>query len=110
MRESTKQALAEGVDLIEIEIPTAGLYSVPGDAEGQNEMDYSIGYLHRFCRVFEIMEIADTVRVFFPEEKVFTFYSHFYITLFSYTFGYTFRSHFYGHSFYVGAAQGAGEW
>ncbi|KAK9814690.1 hypothetical protein WJX72_009846 [[Myrmecia] bisecta] len=60
-------ALADGCKLLEVEFPTASLASVPGDAEGANEMTLSMGFLRQFCRIFQTK--ADSVRIFFPDEK-----------------------------------------
>lgn len=39
-----------------------------GDAEGANEMSYSMGYLRQFCRPFQ--QDAAATRIFFPDKKV----------------------------------------
>jgi hypothetical protein len=39
-----------------------------GDAEGCNEMTYSMGYLRQFCRSFQ--QNAAATRIFFPDKKV----------------------------------------
>ena len=44
------------------------LLAFSGDAEGANEMTYSMGYLRQFCRPFQ--QNAATTRIFFPDKKV----------------------------------------
>ncbi len=39
-----------------------------GDAEGANEMSYSMSFLRQFCRIFQ--DQAGTTRIFFPDDKV----------------------------------------
>lgn len=39
-----------------------------GDAEGANEMSYSMGFLRQFCRIFQ--DQAGSTRIFFPDDKV----------------------------------------
>lgn len=39
-----------------------------GDAEGANEMTYSMGFLRQFCRAFQ--QNAATTRIFFPDKQV----------------------------------------
>jgi hypothetical protein len=51
-QESVKSALADGKKLLEIEFPSASLASVPGDGEGQNEMNWSMGYMKQFLQGF----------------------------------------------------------
>ena len=55
---------------MEIEFPTAGLDSVAGDAEGQNEMTYSLEFLRKFLVMFQVEGTAATTRVFFPDKQV----------------------------------------
>ena len=38
-----------------------------GDAEGANEMSYSMGFLRQFCRIFQHQ--AGSTRIFFPDDK-----------------------------------------
>ena len=42
--------------------------ALTGDAEGANEMTYSMGYLRQFCRSFQ--QNAAATRIFFPGKKV----------------------------------------
>lgn len=67
---ATKAAIADGKLLLEIEFPTAGLASVAGDAEGQNEMTYSLEFLRRFLVYFQVTDGAASTRVFFPDKQV----------------------------------------
>lgn len=67
---ATRAAIADGVRLLEVEFPTAGLDSVAGDAEGQNEMTYSLEFLRRYLVVFQLQDSAGTTRVFFPDKEV----------------------------------------
>lgn len=39
-----------------------------GDAEGANEMTYSMGFLRQFCRSFQ--QNAAATRIFFPDKQV----------------------------------------
>lgn len=64
---AVQAALADGATLLEVEFPTASLASVAGDAEGANEMTYSLGFLRQFMRIFQ--QQADTTRIFFPDPK-----------------------------------------
>lgn len=41
---------------------------IAGDAEGANEMTYSMGFLRQFCRSFQ--QNAAATRIFFPDKKV----------------------------------------
>jgi hypothetical protein len=70
MQGATTAAIADGRLLLEVDFPTAGLDSVAGDAEGQNEMTYSLEYLRRFLVLFQLSGTAATTRVFFPDKKV----------------------------------------
>ena len=45
LQRATVAAVDAGEELIEIEFPPSGLASVPGDAEGANEMTYNMDYL-----------------------------------------------------------------
>ena len=69
-QDATECALKDKQFLLEVEFPTASLSSVSGDAEGANEMNYNMGYLRRYCRVFEILGFADGTRIFFPDQSV----------------------------------------
>ena len=65
---AVEAAIADGALLLEVEFPTAGLATVAGDAEGANEMTYSLGYLRKFCRMFQ--DRAAHTRIYFPDKKV----------------------------------------
>lgn len=52
---------------MEIEFPTAGLESVPGDGEGGIEMTGSMQLIREFCDLFIVPEKITRTRVFFPE-------------------------------------------
>ncbi|XP_028241529.1 uncharacterized protein LOC114419914 [Glycine soja] len=52
---------------MEIEFPTAGLGSVPGDGEGGIEMTESMQLIREFCDRFISSEKATRTRIFFPE-------------------------------------------
>lgn len=60
-------AFKDNKQLIEIEFPTAGLESVPGDGEGGIEMTGSMQLIREFCDVFIAPEKVTRTRVFFPE-------------------------------------------
>ncbi|XP_065880061.1 protein LPA3 isoform X2 [Euphorbia lathyris] len=64
---ATQLALEDGKQLMEIEFPTAGLESVPGDGEGGIEMTGSMQLIREFCDRFVSPEKATRTRVFFPE-------------------------------------------
>ncbi|KAL3135495.1 hypothetical protein ABBQ38_005975 [Trebouxia sp. C0009 RCD-2024] len=64
---ATLAALGDGHKLIEVEFPTSSLQGVSGDAEGANEMTYSMGFLRQFCRSFQ--QNAAATRIFFPDKK-----------------------------------------
>jgi hypothetical protein len=64
---AVQAALADGASLIEVEFPTASLAAVAGDAEGANEMTYSLQYLRQFMRAWQ--QDAATTRIFFPDQK-----------------------------------------
>uniref|UniRef100_A0A453N497 DUF1995 domain-containing protein n=2 Tax=Aegilops tauschii subsp. strangulata TaxID=200361 RepID=A0A453N497_AEGTS len=57
----------------EIEFPTAGLQSVPGDGEGGIEMTGSMLLIREFCDRFVPAEKVTRTRIFFPEAKEVTF-------------------------------------
>ncbi|XP_058103823.1 protein LPA3 isoform X2 [Magnolia sinica] len=64
---ATELALKDEKQLLEIEFPTAGLESVPGDGEGGIEMTGSMQLIREFCDRFIIPEKATRTRIFFPE-------------------------------------------
>ncbi|KAH0741425.1 hypothetical protein KY290_034468 [Solanum tuberosum] len=66
-KEATELALKDNRQLMEIEFPTAGLSSVPGDGEGGIEMTGSIQLIREFCDLLVIPEKATKTRIFFPE-------------------------------------------
>uniref|UniRef100_A0A7N0UX20 DUF1995 domain-containing protein n=1 Tax=Kalanchoe fedtschenkoi TaxID=63787 RepID=A0A7N0UX20_KALFE len=68
-KEATELALKDKRQLMEIEFPTAGLESVPGDGEGGNEMTGSVQLIREFCDSFIAPEKAARTRIFFPEAK-----------------------------------------
>ncbi|EOY25287.1 Domain of Uncharacterized protein function isoform 2 [Theobroma cacao] len=66
-KKATELALKDGKQLMEIEFPTAGLESVPGDGEGGNEMTDSMQLIREFCDILVTPEKARQTRIFFPE-------------------------------------------
>ncbi|XP_034702902.1 protein LOW PSII ACCUMULATION 3, chloroplastic isoform X1 [Vitis riparia] len=70
-KEATELALKDKKQLMymlqEIEFPTAGLESVPGDGEGGIEMTGSMQLIREFCDIFINPEKATRTRIFFPE-------------------------------------------
>ncbi|MED6179503.1 hypothetical protein PIB30_001799 [Stylosanthes scabra] len=60
-------AMKDNKQLMEIEFPTAGLASVPGDGEGGIEMTESMQLIREFCDRFVSAEKATRTRIFFPE-------------------------------------------
>ncbi|KAM5573664.1 protein LPA3-like [Rosa sericea] len=64
---ATQLALKDNKQLMEIEFPTAGLDSVPGDGEGGIEMTGSIQLIREFCDILISPEKATRTRIFFPE-------------------------------------------
>ncbi|CAH1451796.1 unnamed protein product [Lactuca virosa] len=66
-KEATQVALNDGIQLMEIEFPTAGLESVPGDGEGGIEMTGSMQLIREFCDLLVVPEKATKTRIFFPE-------------------------------------------
>ncbi|KAI5656438.1 hypothetical protein M9H77_25231 [Catharanthus roseus] len=66
-KEATELALKDNRQLMEIEFPTAGLESVPGDGEGGIEMTGSMQLIREFCDIFVTPEKATRTRIFFPE-------------------------------------------
>lgn len=66
-KEATELALKDNRQLMEIEFPTAGLGSVPGDGEGGTEMTGSMQLIREFCDLLVIPEKVTKTRIFFPE-------------------------------------------
>ncbi|OMO56236.1 hypothetical protein CCACVL1_26684 [Corchorus capsularis] len=66
-KKATELALKDGKQLMEIEFPTAGLESVPGDGEGGNEMTGSMQLIREFCDILISPEKSTRTRIFFPE-------------------------------------------
>lgn len=66
---ATELALKDNKKLMEIEFPTAGLESVPGDGEGGIEMTESMQFIREFCDRLIVPEKTTRTRVFFPEAK-----------------------------------------
>lgn len=66
-KEATELALKDNRQLMEIEFPTAGLGSVPGDGEGGTEMTGSMQLIREFCDLLVISEKVTKTRIFFPE-------------------------------------------
>ncbi|KAF5196362.1 hypothetical protein FRX31_014050 [Thalictrum thalictroides] len=64
---ATETALKDRKQLMEIEFPTSGLESVPGDGEGGIEMTGSMQLIREFCECFVAPEKATRTRIFFPE-------------------------------------------
>ncbi|GBF90219.1 low PSII accumulation, chloroplastic [Raphidocelis subcapitata] len=62
-----KAAIADGVKLLEVEVPTLSLTASQGDGEGMNEMNASMDLLARTLAAFG--EGAEGVRVFFPDQQ-----------------------------------------
>ncbi|OAE26218.1 hypothetical protein AXG93_3457s1450 [Marchantia polymorpha subsp. ruderalis] len=67
VKTATKSALKDSKLLMEIEFPTGGLDSVPGDVEGGIEMSTSMLLVREFCRVFSDGDRAGRTRIFFPD-------------------------------------------
>ncbi|KAL6979951.1 hypothetical protein U1Q18_021605 [Sarracenia purpurea var. burkii] len=67
VKAATELALKDNKQLIEIEFPTAGLESVPGDGEGGIEMTSSMQLIREFCDLFISPEKVTRTRIFFPE-------------------------------------------
>ncbi|PWZ29068.1 hypothetical protein Zm00014a_020258 [Zea mays] len=72
-KEAAESAFKDGKQLLEIEFPTAGLQTVPGDGEGGNEMTGSMLLIREFCDRFVPAEKATRTRVFFPEANEVSF-------------------------------------
>ncbi|KAH7576424.1 hypothetical protein JRO89_XS01G0060900 [Xanthoceras sorbifolium] len=74
-KQAAELAMKDGKQLMEIEFPTAGLESVPGDGEGGNEMTGSMQLIREFCDCLVNPEKATRTRIinlafifqFFPE-------------------------------------------
>ncbi|KAL8141713.1 hypothetical protein V2J09_014745 [Rumex salicifolius] len=66
-KDATQLALIDNKKLMEIEFPTAGLQSVPGDGEGGIEMTESMQLMREFCDRLIVPEKAIRTRIFFPE-------------------------------------------
>ncbi|OVA18420.1 protein of unknown function DUF1995 [Macleaya cordata] len=66
-KEATELAFKDEKQLMEIEFPTSGLESVPGDGEGGIEMTGSMQLIREFCDCFVTPEKATRTRIFFPE-------------------------------------------
>ncbi|KDP39758.1 hypothetical protein JCGZ_02778 [Jatropha curcas] len=66
-KKASNLAMENNKQLMEIEFPTAGLESVPGDGEGGIEMTESMQFIREFCDQFVIPEKVTRTRVFFPE-------------------------------------------
>uniref|UniRef100_A0A2N9J2P6 Reverse transcriptase Ty1/copia-type domain-containing protein n=1 Tax=Fagus sylvatica TaxID=28930 RepID=A0A2N9J2P6_FAGSY len=62
-RKATELALKDNRKLMEIEFPTAGLESVPGDGEGGIEMTGSMQLIREFCDRFISPEKATRTRI-----------------------------------------------
>ncbi|XP_062224182.1 uncharacterized protein LOC133922741 isoform X2 [Phragmites australis] len=72
-KEAAESAFKDGKQLLEIEFPTAGLQTVPGDGEGGNEMTGSMLLIREFCDRFVPAEKVTRTRIFFPEANEVTF-------------------------------------
>ncbi|KAM0964029.1 hypothetical protein ACFX15_022454 [Malus domestica] len=66
-RNATELAVKDNKQLMEIEFPTSGLESVPGDGEGGIEMTESMQLIREFCNRLIVPEKARQTRIFFPE-------------------------------------------
>ncbi|XP_021768331.1 protein LOW PSII ACCUMULATION 3, chloroplastic-like [Chenopodium quinoa] len=66
-KEATEFAIKDNIQLMEIEFPTSGLQSVPGDGEGGTEMTESMQLIREFCDRLVAPEKATRTRIFFPE-------------------------------------------
>ncbi|XP_048429491.1 protein LPA3 isoform X3 [Pyrus x bretschneideri] len=66
-RNATALAVKDNKQLMEIEFPTSGLESVPGDGEGGIEMTESMQLIREFCNRLIVPEKARQTRIFFPE-------------------------------------------
>eukprot|EP00268_Persea_americana_P059203 TRINITY_DN7240_c2_g1_i3.p1 TRINITY_DN7240_c2_g1~~TRINITY_DN7240_c2_g1_i3.p1 ORF type:complete len:333 (+),score=68.30 TRINITY_DN7240_c2_g1_i3:168-1166(+) len=68
-KQAAELAFRDNKQSLEIEFPTAGLGSVPGDGEGGIEMTGSVQLIREFCDRFIKPEKATRTRIFFPEAK-----------------------------------------
>ncbi|XP_047957293.1 protein LPA3 [Salvia hispanica] len=66
-KEATEFALKNKKQLMEIEFPTSGLDSVPGDGEGGIEMTGSLQLIREYCDLLVSPEKTTRTRVFLPE-------------------------------------------
>ncbi|CAO2838086.1 unnamed protein product [Amaranthus hypochondriacus] len=66
-KEATELAMKDNIQLMEIEFPTSGLQSVPGDGEGGIEMTESMQLIREFCDSLVPPEKVTRTRIFFPE-------------------------------------------
>ncbi|KAI4312954.1 hypothetical protein MLD38_037738 [Melastoma candidum] len=64
---ATELAMRDDKKLMEIEFPTSGLGSVPGDGEGGIEMTGSMQLIREFCNELVEPKNARRTRIFFPE-------------------------------------------
>ncbi|KAK4802634.1 hypothetical protein SAY86_000837 [Trapa natans] len=64
---ATELAIKDNKQLMEIEFPTSGLDSVPGDGEGGIEMTGSMQLIREFCDQLVEPEKVTRTRIFFPE-------------------------------------------
>ncbi|KAF7849555.1 hypothetical protein BT93_L0638 [Corymbia citriodora subsp. variegata] len=66
-KRATELAVSDKRQLMEIEFPTSGLDSVPGDGEGGIEMTGSMQLIREFCDQLVDAEKVTRTRIFFPE-------------------------------------------
>ncbi|XP_030553748.1 protein LPA3 isoform X1 [Rhodamnia argentea] len=66
-KQATELAICDNRQLMEIEFPTSGLDSVPGDGEGGIEMTGSMQLIREFCDQLVDSEKVTRTRIFFPE-------------------------------------------
>lgn len=62
-KEATESAMKDKIQLMEIEFPTSGLLSVPGDGEGGTEMTESMLLIREFCDRLVAPEKATRTRI-----------------------------------------------
>ena len=67
-REAVREAMNDGVELIELEFPPGGLELASGDLEGNVECNMLTLRLRGICAVFEEMKMAEYTRVLFPDK------------------------------------------
>ncbi|XP_047319906.1 protein LPA3 [Impatiens glandulifera] len=72
-KKAAEFAFKDSLQLMEIEFPTAGLQSVPGDGEGGIEMTGSMELIREFCDLLITPEKSTRTRIFFPEANEVTF-------------------------------------